>query len=236
MPRRHSSLHLLWWAIACAAGIVLFASVKLFGLRTEERDTAAADMSNAPRIAAPRDDRLERRCAAAVDRLVDLNVNFLAVDFDQTMIDVHTGGRWKESAAELAPHLRPLFLRLVPLATSRNLRIAIVTFSPQTDHIREVLEFAFPDVAEHIVIRGNDLTWEYQGSGMRHGKQPHMASATEELLAAPALGVREITRATTLLIDDDPKNIKKALEGKTRAVWFDPRRPDRLLDDIMQLE
>lgn len=165
-----------------------------------------------------------------------MKVNFLAVDFDQTMIDVHTGGRWKESAASLASHLRPLFLRLVPLATDRNLRIAVVTFSGQTDRIREVLEIAFPSIADLIVIRGNDLTWEYKGSGMRHGKQQHMASATEELLANPALGVREITRATTLLIDDDPKNVRKALEGRTRAVWFDPRRPDRLLDDILQLE
>ena len=166
-----------------------------------------------------------------------MKVNFLAIDFDQTMVDVHTGGRWKESASDLANHLRPVFLRLIPEATRRKIRVAIVTFSCQTSLIREVLDVAFdPDVSDAIPIRGNDRTWTYAGNGMRHGKQQHMASAAEELMARPMLGVTDVTKGTTVLIDDDPRNIKKSLRDGTRAVWFNPMDPNRLLDDILRLE
>lgn len=30
-----------------------------------------------------------------------VQINFLAIDFDQTMINIHTGGRWKGTTAEL---------------------------------------------------------------------------------------------------------------------------------------
>lgn len=154
------------------------------------------------------------------------------------MIDVHTGGRWKDTVPELASHLRPMFLHLVPMATRRNVRIAVVTFSPQTKHIREVLEYAFSEsVADIVPIRGNDQTWTYEGNGMKLGKQQHMASAAEELMAKPALGVvGTISKSTTLLIDDDPKNIRKSLEDGTRAVWINPRDPERMLDDILLLK
>ena len=180
-------------------------------------------------------DELDERCRAAVSRLSAIGVNFLAIDFDQTMIDVHTGGRWKESSAELAKHLRPVFLSLLPAASGRNIRIAIVTFSGQTSMIREVLELAFPGLSETIPIRGNDKTWHYEGSGMKLGKQQHMASAVEELLGKPPGTGIEITKSTTLLIDDDPANIRRAFKDRTRAVWFNPRDPDRLLDDVLGL-
>lgn len=179
---------------------------------------------------------MEKKCSTAVDKLVDCGINFLAVDFDQTMIDVHTGGRWQGTAIELSEHMRPVFLHFLPAATSRNIRIAVCTFSGQTKHIRDVLEYLFPDIAELIVIRGNDRTWEYHGNGLRMGKQQHMASAAEELVAKPALGVTDVSKATTLLIDDDPRNIRKSLKDGTRAIWFNPREPNQLLDNILLLK
>lgn len=71
---------------------------------------------------------------------------------------------------------------------------------------------------------------------MKMGKQEHMASAAEELMAKPALGVTDVRKNSTLLIDDDPRNIKKSLKDGTRAVWFNPRDPNRLLDDILLLK
>lgn len=167
--------------------------------------------------------------------ITQVKINFLAIDFDQTMIDIHTGGRWQGTAPELTEHMRPLFLHLVPLATQRNIRIAIVTFSPQTKFIREVLDSAFPTISELIPIRGSDHTWTYAGNGKDVGKHSRMASAAEELMTKPAMGVSDIRKDTTLLIDDDPKNISLSLKDGTRAVWFNPRHPNRLLDDIIRL-
>lgn len=98
-----------------------------------------------------------------------------------------------------------------------------------------MLELSYPDYADVIPIRGCDNTWEYKGSGMRMGKQEHMASASEELIAKPAMGVTDVRKDTTLLIDDDPRNIRLSLKDGTRAVWFNPMDPERLLDNILLL-
>ena len=219
--RRSAALALYIVVIVCALQSLYVA----IHLRVPEMSASTRESS----------DSLGERCRAATSHLSSIGINFLAIDFDQTMIDVHTGGRWKESSSDLVKHLRPVFLNLLPAAADVHVHIAIVTFSGQTSLIREVLELAFPGLAETIPIRGNDMTWRYEGNGMKLGKQQHMASAVEELLRKPPGTGIEITKATTLLIDDDPRNIRKAIKDKTRAVWIDPRNPNRLLDDILRL-
>ena len=93
-----------------------------------------------------------------------------------------------------------------------GLMIAVVTFSIQVQLISQLLKMAFPDFSEEITIRGEDKSWEYKGKGPKCGKQHHMASAAEEV--GKRTGV-EISRSSTILIDDDGKNIEFALENKT---------------------
>lgn len=169
--------------------------------------------------------------AKAVARLKEVNVNFLAVDFDQTLVDVHTGGVWKGTTAELSDHVREEFRDLFHEALDQGIRIAIVTFSSQRDLIREVLQSFLEDAeaAKKIPIRGNDRSWDYTGSGSREGKQAHIASAVEELEQD---GKIEIAKSTTLLLDDDIRNIKIALEDGVRAVWFNPQKPENLIREL----
>jgi len=76
-------------------------------------------------------------------------------------------------------------------------------------------------------VRGNDGTWQYSGQGSGEGKQAHISSAYEELSSRfgtsttatadptsdnPSPQVTSVTRASTLLIDDDVKNIRAALK------------------------
>jgi hypothetical protein len=53
---------------------------------------------------------LSSRSRSIVDEVIlhlkNLNINLLAIDFDQTLIDIHTGGRWC------------VFLRLFPTSKS----------------------------------------------------------------------------------------------------------------------
>jgi hypothetical protein len=115
--------------------------------------------------------------------------------------------------------VRPLFLELVPKSISRNICVAIVTFSCQTDLITEVLKIKFPEDYSKIVIRANDNSWRYEGEGSKQGKQSYMASASMEL--STRFNVN-ITRKSTLLIDDDIQNIQHALRNCVPAVYFDP--------------
>ena len=224
----------------------------------------------------------------AIQKLKELEINFLALDFDQTILDIHTGGSWKGTVEELYPHIRPEFKSLITaaIATNGEIEIAIVTFSCQTRMVRGVIDHIITigldenskqtipgligiggivDTSTKIPIRGGDRSWRYNGSGSINGKQPHMASAVEELDARREEETQEqaateqrlssnntgnvtsnssrsrsstpklITRKSTLLLDDDEKNIHHALDNGVRAIWFNPKRPNELLPEIMRL-
>merc|ERR1712054_711060 len=69
------------------------------------------------------------RTKAFVSQLVEMNVKLLALDFDLTIVSMHTGGRWWGSAETLARSVRPVFKTIVPYAMSLGLEVAIVTLS-----------------------------------------------------------------------------------------------------------
>lgn len=205
---------------------------------------------------------------ATIKRLHELGINLLAIDFDMTLIDCHTGGRWQGTVEELSKHVRIEFVQLLnacltspppsALATSKDgqqkaaeddgteIKIAIVTFSTQIKLVRGVLEtIVGVEKASRIPIRGSDRSWSYQGNGSQERKQPYIASAVEELeqqhlqddgknagSSGPSI---EITKNTTVLIDDDRKNVKCALEDGVRAIWFNPDKPHRLLQDLSKI-
>ena len=74
---------------------------------------------------------LTASCSAAVTHLLSSSINFLALDFDLTILSVHTGGAWPGTPEELSRHVRPVFYRLIEAALEANLAVAVVTFSPQ---------------------------------------------------------------------------------------------------------
>lgn len=144
------------------------------------------------------------------------------------------GGRWLGRAADLTPHIRPLFRHLIPAALDAGLKTAIVTFSPQVHMISAVLEEAFPGKGGQITIRGEDGSWEYEGAGSTAGKQAHMASAVEELVARAGPDAPTITRATTVLVDDDLNNVSIALQEGVKAYWCNPDDPDSLTQAMLE--
>lgn len=78
---------------------------------------------------------MEKSCELVIESLLACGINFLAIDFDDTLVAYHTLGRWTGSSSELATKLRPFFKILLPLAHANGILMAIVTFSPQTDII-----------------------------------------------------------------------------------------------------
>jgi len=170
-----------------------------------------------------------------ISRLKTSGINFLAVDFDQTLICDHTAGKWEGTAEGLAHKTRPFFRYFIPLALHNGIFVAIVTLSPQVKLIIDMLRIVFGPYAEYIPVRGEDSSWGYQGHGCCKGKQRHIASAAEELIVANAPNCI-ITRATTLLVDDDHSNIFTALEAKTRAILCDPANLRRMVDDLLTIE
>ena len=124
---------------------------------------------------------------------------------------------------DLASLIRPLFRSLVPIALQHSIVVAVVTFSPQTHLIAEALKIQFPTVYQEIALRCSDGSWSHAGNGSQEGKQPFMASAAHELSERYNI---EITRRSTLLIDDDFRNVHIALKYKTPAIRFVPENVD----------
>jgi hypothetical protein len=182
--------------------------------------TTTSHHHHQPDSPSPQQQQLIRTSDAIVKHLRQLRINFVAIDFDQTLIDIHTGGVWRGTSTELVPHVRPIWIDLLTSLlqctttttatstagtgtntnttdsshnhdhddhhdddTDTTIHVAIVTFSKQPNMIKSVLEKVLGmEMASKIVIRGGDKSWTYQGNGSKHGKQPHMASAVEEIL------------------------------------------------------
>jgi len=120
--------------------------------------------------------------ASSLELLKSAGVNFLACDFDLTILDIHTSGNWLGTIEDLCAHVRPQFRKLVEeTLASPDMHVAIVTFSPQTSVVRDVCREVWGEAGDRIVIRGGDRTWSYEGRGSQDGKQSHLASAVEEL-------------------------------------------------------
>ena len=79
------------------------------------------------------------------------------------------------------------------------------------------------------LINPEHKSWSYEGNGMKLGKQPFMASAVEEF---ETIGNVEISRNSTLLVDDDPQNIKLALKDGVRAILFLPHKSHNFFKDV----
>jgi hypothetical protein len=80
-----------------------------------------------------------------VDGLVRKGINFVAIDFDLTLIDIHTDSKYYGSANDLLGHVRSFFSILIPALIHKGLYVAIVTFSEQIPLIQEVILALFAD-------------------------------------------------------------------------------------------
>jgi hypothetical protein len=173
----------------------------------------------------------ESRAKAFVRQLVEAGVKLLAIDFDLTMISMHTGGRWWGSAETLARSVRPVWKTIVPYAMSMGLEVCVATMSQQTHLVANVLRLSMGQWIDttKIAVRGGEKgrlvnehgdldTADVEGSR----KQKHIKSVLQSRVARgdSALLVHQV-----MLIDDDALNIEEALEQGTRALLFSPDNP-----------
>jgi hypothetical protein len=168
---------------------------------------------------------LDERCERAARHIKRQNIKLLALDFDLTVIDQHTGGRWKGTSDELSKHVRPEIQCLLNSAFNQNIDAAIVTFSTQIDLIGNVTGQIFP--GQHIPVYG----WY----AAKDGKQAHLVKAIDDINAAN--GNKNISNDTTFLIDDDKRNIKKARKDGYHTVRYDPEadNPMSLVESIVNM-
>ncbi|XP_014661608.1 PREDICTED: uncharacterized protein LOC106804785 [Priapulus caudatus] len=143
-----------------------------------------------------------------VSALISRGIKVIALDFDKTLITLHTGGAWRQGHARLAEFVRPCFRWLLPAALDGGLHVCIVTYSMQLTLIYEVLKAALPKCDYNkIIIRGNSKDWAQVQGATLLGKQQHIASVITEISNKRHAIVHP---NELLLLDDDIDNIEVA--------------------------
>lgn len=169
------------------------------------------------------------RAQAFVQNLVEMQVKVLAIDFDLTLVGMHTGGRWWGSAETLSRNVRPLWKTVVPLCQKFGIEVSVVTLSRQTKLISNVLKLSLDCDATKIRIRG--------GEGM------HLVTETGDVDSANTQGCRKqkhidsilqsriehseghVAPHQIVLVDDDSLNVHEALDQGMRGLLFNPDNP-----------
>lgn len=80
-----------------------------------------------------------------ISLFVNKGIRLLALDFDKTIVTVHTAGYWRGGSPQLAEHVRPCFQALMAAALEqKQLQLCVVTYSTQAQLIRDVLKLVLP--------------------------------------------------------------------------------------------
>ena len=180
-----------------------------------------------------------QRMAEIMPQLIERRYKLLALDFDNTIVGVHTMGMWNGTLEELTPFVRPVFRALLQAAAAtEEMNLAVVTFSGQVGLVRGVLASVVGEAyAARVPIRGSDGSWSAPAGASQDGKMPHLQSVWDEHMQKTG---EQISGMQTVLIDDDRRNIDVGLQHGVAALWFNPAEGqggDRaLLDDMMKLD
>jgi len=174
------------------------------------------------------------------------HTKLLALDFDLTCVAVDTRGHWQGSAEDLASCMRPVMRELIVAACTLGMRVAVVSFSPQHQLIKEVLRLCIPEHAEEIMIRAGQpksipvcKAYSYSTAALQRtdcqlqvakNKQRHIASVLEELENEQA----RFSMSQVMLVDDNFRNVEDARIGGCQAVWFNPEESLSFACDLCQ--
>jgi hypothetical protein len=156
-----------------------------------------------------------------------VNIRLVALDFDLTIVDIHTGGDWDSTARALASHIRPQMRCLIQTALQRGLHAAVTSFSVQEALIQEVITITIP-IASNITVRGGRNRSEPQG------KKKQLAEAIEAV--SRSSGEAGLSPLNTILIDDDKNNVRRAKKDGYYSLWLDPDNFDGFFNSVISIQ
>jgi hypothetical protein len=170
----------------------------------------------------------QRRAYRLALAMIDAGIQLIAVDFDRTIVEVHTGGRWKQSSTSLSTKIRPFFEYFLKSAQRAGLWVAVVTFSPQTQLVADTMSIGLggEQQIKRCFLRGEDGGWtrvtKAEGSwrhiNLKQGKLGHIYSVVQH--------IQKLTQQVRLspqdvfYIDDDLRNVDIARQaGIIHSAW-----------------
>jgi hypothetical protein len=149
------------------------------------------------------------------------------LDFDLTIVDIHTGGAWQSTPHALVPHIRPQMKCLIETALQKGLHPAVASFSIQEQLIQETIKEGIP-MGRNMTVRGGE-NWSDP-----NGKRKQLAAAISYV--AQTSGEANLSPSNTILIDDDTNNIRIAEKDGFYSLWFDPDNVEVFFHSIISLK
>ena len=153
-------------------------------------------------------------------------IRLVAFDFDMTLVNIHTGGRWRGSVSELQEHLRPEFLCLIRQCHERGIHVAIATFSSQNALLRDVLQGS-------LIRQTNSDNYDIPVYGVNDRVAPHLHGKQNQLILARNYfnemkedGEMDMLLSEIVLVDDDERNIEIARRDNYRIILYDPENSE----------
>jgi len=158
------------------------------------------------------------QCTAAVRMMVKSNIHLLAIDFDMTILNIHTGGEWEGGAEKLQKHVRNEFKCLIQTSLERGIFVAVASFSKQEELILSVLKEFIPEHHySRVSVKGGN---NYPEST---GKKRQMQLALEDF-SKMSNDKAFVPNDAILLIDDDLYNVEQCAYEGHRCIHFDPEK------------
>ncbi|GFR64056.1 hypothetical protein ElyMa_000170500 [Elysia marginata] len=115
--------------------------------------------------------------------LTKKGIRLLAVDFDKTLIDIHSRGMWDEGVNKLAAHVRPCMRDLLEDAHHKGVFVAIVTYHRQDWLLKDVLGKVLPK-NQHMFhyLLGNVAFGMYTQAFIELGASPKLDTGKPRML------------------------------------------------------
>jgi len=172
-----------------------------------------------------------------VKSLGNNGVRLVCIDFDDTLLSIHTNGRWDGDPIELSNYIRPVFVKLIRSCVKKNIHVAIVTFSPQEQTIRICLEHYFKDILHHIHIRTNNMDNKPNKTFCKLLKKKLVLKRKVPMILSVCNDIYYRTGEIiypkhTLLIDDDLNNIKVAKKSGYKTYHFSNNSDVKIISDL----
>lgn len=159
-----------------------------------------------------------------ITKLQKNGIRLVCLDFDQTIISIHTKGHWQGTVDELVDSIRKFFLSFIPMAIKAGLKVAVTTFSSQTDIIYQCLKQAFgKEIADVIPIEGS----------IKKNKNSHIKKIRKIIAIAELLAM---DKSQIILIDDNENNVNAARKKGYNGLYLDPRNPNQFIKNYLSLK
>lgn len=164
-------------------------------------------------------------------------IKLICIDFDNTLISIHTYGKWNDNPKKLVKYVRPIFIKFIKKCLQRKINIAIVSFSPQEQVIRIVLNSIFGKQSKKILIKTTNQKYKPDKIFCKINRKKLILKRKVPMILSVCNKIYKKKKITImppqiLLIDDDYNNINIAKKSGFKTYLFNKYSEKNIMNDL----